>query len=103
MDEIKLKKPIEEVRQVLEHYLNNGHKFTDTPAADPSLGDYEVKFKKWSGDAAASIRRCFDPPSVAERFLKIPRRKGMWRELKLQTRYRNLMHGYEYQRDYIER
>lgn len=31
MDEIKLKKPIEEVRYVLKHYLNNGHKFTDTP------------------------------------------------------------------------
>jgi|ERR1041384_1802039 pyrimidine deaminase RibD-like protein len=102
MVEIKLKKPIEEVRYVLKHYLNNGHKFTNTPPTDPSLADYEVKFKKWSADAAGSIGKCFDPPSVAERFLKVPRRKGIWRETKIQTRYRNLMHAYEYQRDYIK-
>ena len=101
MDERKLKQSIEDVQQVLEHYLNNGLKFMDTPSTDPALADYEVKFKKWSGDAASSIRRCFDPPAVAERFLKVPRRKGMWRELKIQTRYKNLMHAYEYQRDYI--
>lgn len=102
MDEIKLKKSIEDVRCVLKHYLNIGQKFTDTPPTDPGLADYEVKFKKWSGDAAANIRRCFDPPSIAERFSKIPHRKGIWREVKIQTRYRNLIHAYEYQRDYIE-
>jgi pyrimidine deaminase RibD-like protein len=102
MDERKLKQSIEDVRQVLEHYLSNGLKFMDTPSTDPALADYEVKFKKWSGDAASSIRRCFDPPAVAERFLKVPRRKGTWRELKIQTRYKNLMHAYEYQRDYID-
>jgi hypothetical protein len=102
MDETTLKKPAEEVRQVLEHYLTSGQKFTDTPDADPGLADFEVKFKKWSADAAASIRRCFDPPAVAERFLRIPRRKGIWRELKIVTRYRNLLHAYEYQCDYIK-
>ena len=61
MDERKLKQSIEDVQQVLEHYLNNGLKFMDTPSTDPALADYEVKFKKWSGDAArtfgdASIR-----------------------------------------------
>jgi pyrimidine deaminase RibD-like protein len=102
MEEIKLNKPTEEVRDVLKHYLNNGHKFTDTPSTDPGLADYEVKFKKWSADAAGSIRRCFDPPAVAERFSKVPRRKGTWREAKVQTRYRNLIHAYEYQRDFIK-
>jgi pyrimidine deaminase RibD-like protein len=102
MDEIKLKKPIDEIRHVLKHYLNNGHKFTDTPPSDPSLADYEIKFKKWSADAAASIRKCFDPSLVAERFLKVPRRKGIWRETRIQARYRNLIHAYEYQRDYIK-
>jgi pyrimidine deaminase RibD-like protein len=102
MDEPKLKKPIDEVRHILKHYLNNGHKFTDTPPTDPGLADYEVKFKKWSTDAAGSIGKCFDPSSVAGRFLKVPRRKGTWRETRIQTRYRNLMHAYEYQRDFIK-
>ncbi len=102
MDETTLKKPAAEVRQVLEHYLTTGQKFNDTPDADPGLADFEVKFKKWSADAAASIRRCFDPPAVAERFLKIPRRKGIWREVKIVTRYRNLLHAYEYKCDYIK-
>jgi hypothetical protein len=102
MEEIKLKKSADEVRQVLEHYLTTGQKFTDTPDADPGLADYEVKFKKWSADAAASTHRCFDPPAVTERFLRVPRRKGIWRELKIVTRYRNLLHAYEYQCDYIK-
>lgn len=102
MNEIKLKKPTDEIRYVLKHYLNNGHKFTDTPPTDPGLADYEVKFKKWSADAASSIRICFDPSAVAERFSKIPRRKGIWRETRIQARYKNLMHAYEYQRDYIK-
>ena len=93
MDETKLKKPAAEVRQVLEHYLTTGQKFTATPAEDPGLADYEVKFKKWSADAADTIRRCFDPPAVAERFSKVPRRKGIWQELKKVTRYRNLLHA----------
>ena len=102
MDDIKLKKPAEEVRQVLEHYLTTGQKFTDTPDADPALADYEVKFKKWSADAAASLHRCFESPVVTERFSKVPRRKGIWRDTKNVTRYKNLLHSYEYQRDYIE-
>lgn len=102
MDERKLKKSAEEVRQVLEHYLTTGQKFTNPPDADPGLADYEVKFKKWSADAAASIFRCFDPPAVAVQFSKVPRRKGIWQEVKIVTRYRNLRHAYEYQRDYIK-
>ncbi len=101
MDETKLKKPAEEVREVLQHYLTTGQKFTDTPDTDPGLADYEVKFKKWSADAAVSIRRCFDPPAIADRFSKVPRRKGIWRDLKTVTRYKNLLHAYEYQCDYI--
>ena len=67
MDETTLKKPAAEGRQVLEHYLTTGQKFNDTPDADPGLADFEVKFKRWSADAASIIRRCFDPPAIRER------------------------------------
>lgn len=102
MDEKRLKQPADEIRSVLKHYLNNGHRFTNTPPTDPGLADYEIKFKKWSADAAASIQRCFDPPAIAERFLKVPRRKGRWRETKIQTRYGDLIHAYDHRRDYLK-